>query len=244
MRPDEAIVRLEAIAAVKSEMRPVVDVALQVVRAAQVEIEKAETRAELAEDLVSQVRPQMVELAKLATDAEEREAIVKRAMAINVKKAAVATEEQRRDAALETLAKSIETLKTSVEKLAEAPVVRDAVQVLQAIHSCTRDQNGKSAIQNRSPYAGSPWTVVDIDGAVIQVVECRKDAVQLVVKLLEEELAESRRRKQPGESHPYDEDDFVPGAGQGQSTRPDVANDPEWHASPFHPDDEEDDDDE
>lgn len=236
MRPDEAVLKIEAISAVRPEMKPVCDIALAVVRAAEAEIAKAEARAALAENLVKNVRPQMDALVQVAKDATARadakEAVVKRV-----------TDEQRRDAAIGALVTQQASLAGTVEVLVknQERIRKDAVQLLQAIHASTRDQNGKSAIENRAPYAGSPWSVVDISGDVISVVECRKDAVQLVVKLLEEEKLEAQRRGQPGEAHAVEAGDFTP--GQGQSTRPDAAASPEWHQSPYHPDDEDEEDD-
>lgn len=213
----EAVTKLEAIGSVRPDAAQLVKIAVDVVKSAAEEIAIAEGRAEAAETLVSGVRPHLDQLeAENAALAEENAALESQLAAAREIAAADATEKaavaKSIDVAAEIgqIAAGIAQIKAAQEALPHSP----EFQLVKAIHACTRDQDGQSAIVNRSEYASGPWEVVDVDGAVIEVLEKRSSAIALVKQLLEAEMkaAEShddaldspraaRRKKQPGEVH-------------------------------------------
>lgn len=229
----DTVARLRGVADAKPELSPIVETALTVVKAAQDEVAAAEKRARLAEEVAAGVRPHIDAVCRRNQELEERLRVRDERDAAAGERVRVERRAVERDDLLRDLAAAVSKLAEQTRDLPRAP----EFQLLAAVHRCTRDQDGRSAIRNRAEYRGGPWDVIDVDGAVIAVLEKRSDAIALVKSLLDEEIAaaakgvgagggpesedsldspRTRRRRQPGEV-PADPADGgpVPGAAPG-----------------------------
>jgi hypothetical protein len=80
--------------------------------------------------------------------------------------------------------------------------VAKAVQLLTVIHRSVKNEDGESPIQVWSE-SGHVWTIRDADNAVIAETDSRREAIQLVSDLLEEELAEEDAAKSADQDEAY-----------------------------------------
>jgi hypothetical protein len=179
---DQATSKLEAIAQVRPDIAPVVGVALAVVKSAEADVAAANARAEAAEDLVKNVRPHLDKIERRAINAENqlrvRETIEKaatqREVDIERNRAAAKSDQAAIKEALDALGKSLDGLVPLIE-------------VFASVGLQTRDQDGKSAIENRDPYAH--FEIVDSSGRFVTMAETRKDAINIVKRMLTLERA-------------------------------------------------------
>lgn len=193
-----AVSRLTAMGDVSPALKPVVAVALGVVDAARAEIEKAETRAALAEGLVARVRPELDEITRRAEEAErrlaERDELDAAEDARKSRDAeAVSKAEERRKAWTPSPAQvaQIGEMAGQVERLARQADLakRRTAETVVVLAKSIRDQAGRSVFHPAAREHGQ-WSVSDPDGAVVAVFEKRSDAAQAVAEMLAEEYAE------------------------------------------------------
>lgn len=215
MNYTHAVAKLDAISAVRPDISPVVDVALEVVKGAQDAIAKAETRARVAEETLADVTPEIKKIAIRAAVAEEEVRLRDQLDKNQQDRDAVAKREKVAKAERVDLARAAAEM---VEKFAKA-----RGELIEKIVTAHR-QVEPSLIENRSAYG--PFVVKHVDGSVFRVAETRAEALQAVDELLayekkldvgsdelDDEDSEGgprvRREPQPGENAPPE--DIVPG---------------------------------
>jgi hypothetical protein len=212
---EQAKSRLLAQADVRADLKPVIQVALDAIDAAQEDAEAQVKRAELtkraAESSLSEVRPHVEAIARQADEANARADEAERRLA--------EVEEQLRERdrldQLRELADGVERL-VAAQKASNAAVVERNAELIAAVHRCAKDSDGLSPLRNTSEFEGAPWTVTHpYDARKYVVVEKRSDAIDLVARLVQEKWNEPapppthedapgspkrRRRSQPGET--------------------------------------------
>jgi len=208
---EKAVSKLEAIAAVRPDAKPIVDAAVAAVKAAQEEIERAQAetekaveRAEAAEQVVEGIKPHMRQIDRraerlqreLAKSEEE-----KAALALQMKR----TVEKRRERAQEA---------DEDDAVAKSGALKSAIELAVGCCKLTKSvHDGRHMIDNRREGA---FEVFNFEGELVDVCETRKDAVALVTKLVAARKAEvartrdlidapleDQREPQPGEQ-PHD----------------------------------------
>lgn len=169
--------------AATAEQRVMAQTLLDMARAANDAVTKAEARAEEAETKLANAAPTMRAMAKHAEslaeqlqasehvvdDLAKRERVAKREAADEADAAAV----------LPALARAMKTLETSFEK---------SVDILTAIAKLTKGPDGRNALRCKAEYGH--WQVLDPDTDRVAVVERRSDAVALVKAMVEAKWAE------------------------------------------------------